>query len=559
MNRALLAFFIVIAAILLLSFYSLFMGQKRMRRGTLEEVLEKWGKKGDYRFNQALKNSIASYSMSDKNPVVDNITWHDLDMDRLYRNLNTTRSSCGDCILYDRLRNPSFSKDELEKINQLAEFFTKNKESRTKLQLILSEIGRDEEKSIYEQLCGARNASFIGGKGYIILAFLTLADIVFFFFVPLIATILIFPLVGVNIYLSLRMKENTEDPIDAFQAVLRMLKAVDKLEKAGIGEISDYTEDLKKQREELKDFRHGAFLVTGRNRYAEGPGEAILQYIKLFFHVDLMKFDQMLKALQGHEEAAFSMMKNFGFLDMALCVASYRKSLPVWCRPELTESLEASLEIEKMTHPLINNPVPNSVALKGGNLITGSNASGKSTFLRNVALCVLMAQGLDTVPAASYKGNFLRVMTSMALTDNLENGESYYVVEIRSLKRILEATKEETPILTIVDEVLRGTNTIERIASSSQILKQLVRPNVISLAATHDIELTYLLEGFYSNYHFEEAVGLDDVVFDYKLKEGRSKTRNAIRLLESFHYDKDIVSAAAASAAHFEETGEWKL
>ena len=104
--------------------------------------------------------------------------------------------------------------------------------------------------------------------------------------------------------------------------------------------------------------------------------------------------------------------------------------------------------------------------------------------------------------ATECKMSYFRVMTSMALRDDLESKESYYIVEIKSLKRILDSAKEETPLLCIVDEVLRGTNTIERIAASSEILASLCLPHVLSFAATHDIELTYMLEEYYTNYHF---------------------------------------------------------
>ena len=192
--------------------------------------------------------------------------------------------------------------------------------------------------------------------------------------------------------------------------------------------------------------------------------------------------------------------------------------------------------------------------------MTGSNASGKSTFLKNTAICAVLAQSIDTVPAAAYRANFLRVFTSMALTDNLSKGESYFIVEIKSLKRILDAASgENSPVLGIIDEVLRGTNTIERIAASSQILKTLIKGNVLAFAATHDIELSYILEKLYTNWHFEEEVSDNDVVFNYQLKSGRAVSRNAIKLLGIAGYSPAIVEQAKEEAERFEKTGEWSL
>lgn len=92
-------------------------------------------------------------------------------------------------------------------------------------------------------------------------------------------------------------------------------------------------------------------------------------------------------------------------------------------------------------------------------------------------------------------------MTSMALRDDLSGGESYFIVEIRSLKRILDESRKQEPLLCIIDEVLRGTNTIERIAASSRILSALNRDWILPFAATHDIELSYILDRQYRNYH----------------------------------------------------------
>ena len=112
-----------------------------------------------------------------------------------------------------------------------------------------------------------------------------------------------------------------------------------------------------------------------------------------------------------------------------------------------------------------------------------------------------------------------------------------------------------------MDEVLRGTNTIERISASSQILRRLSDTNAIVFAATHDIELSYILEKYYKNYHFTEQITEgSDVRFDYMLREGRATSRNAIALLEvSRIRQRTSPGAAREQAVRFEETGEWKL
>ena len=111
-------------------------------------------------------------------------------------------------------------------------------------------------------------------------------------------------------------------------------------------------------------------------------------------------------------------------------------------------------------HPLLTHPVKNSIR-KTEVCAAGSNASGKSTFLKMVAVNAVLAQTIHTCTAESYHAPVFRIFSSMALRDSIQNGESYYIVEIRSLKRILDAAQTETaPVLSFVDEVLQGTNTV---------------------------------------------------------------------------------------------------
>ena len=190
-------------------------------------------------------------------------------------------------------------------------------------------------------------------------------------------------------------------------------------------------------------------------------------------------------------------------------------------------------------------------------LLTGSNASGKSTFLKTVAINVILSRTIFIATARNFEISPFRVYSSMSLRDDLKNNESYYIVEIKALKRIIDAAGEEKPMICFVDEVLRGTNTIERIAASSEILKSLCKDNVICFAATHDIELTHILEMYYSNYHFEENVLDDDIKFNYILNKGRATTRNAIKLLKIIGYDDSIINAAKELADNFMNTGSW--
>ena len=215
------------------------------------------------------------------------------------------------------------------------------------------------------------------------------------------------------------------------------------------------------------------------------------------------------------------------------------------------------MRVSGMTHPLLKNAVPNELDTVSPLLITGSNASGKSTYLKTAALCAVMAQAICTVTADDYHASAFRIYSSMALSDNLLAGESYYIVETKSLKRIIEKIDGPVPLLCTIDEVLRGTNTVERIAASSKILEVIADRGALCLAATHDIELCDLLSKKYDMYHFEEQVGLSEMLFDYKIRTGKAVSRNAINLLKLMGFDDEIVSGAHDRANAYVQKGTW--
>ena len=557
---------IVLAAAMMIS-----QENRRQRKNLIKKISRSWGRMPDTVMSAEEFGSIPHYFQSELfDPDaywVDDITWNDCDMDRIFKALAATMTSPGDSVLYAWLRKPSFDQQELNDRDQLIGFLGSDEETRKKLLYVLAETGRMKGMSSYDGLAALRDAQKIGSAKFIVPGIFMLAGIILLFVNPLIGLGIILPTMAVNIILYLRSRETTKTQIRAFSCILKMIRCAEKICAMKVPEFGAVCAELEDAVRKLATFKKGAFLVTSSLTKGTGLSDMLLEYMKLFFHADLIKFDQMLDAVSGNEDACLALLRGIGTLDAACAAASFREYLPVSCRPEFTENddpesgREVVIEAEGMVHPLLPDAVPNSFAASGGNLITGSNASGKSTFLKSTAIAQILAQSIMTVPAESWRSPFLRVYSSMALTDDLVKGESYFIVEIRSLKRIMDAAADGSgiPVLGIVDEVLRGTNTIERISASSQILNKIAGDQRIIFAATHDIELTYILDGIYRNLHFEEEVRGKDVVFNYKLMPGRAHSRNAITLLSVAGYDEDVVTGARAQAERFEETGEWSL
>jgi DNA mismatch repair ATPase MutS len=184
-------------------------------------------------------------------------------------------------------------------------------------------------------------------------------------------------------------------------------------------------------------------------------------------------------------------------------------------------------------------------------LITGSNMSGKSTFLRTIGVNVVLAQTVHTTLARRYEAPFYQVRSCIGRADDLIAGKSYYLVEVESVLALVRAAERSEPHLFIFDELFRGTNAVERIAAAEAVLDTLVtpgRPHVV-LTATHDGELVDLLSDKYVVFHLSDEVGPEGLVFDYRLTAGPATSRNAITLLQLNGAPESLVSRALARAA----------
>lgn len=197
----------------------------------------------------------------------------------------------------------------------------------------------------------------------------------------------------------------------------------------------------------------------------------------------------------------------------------------IYCIP--SDSNE--IEFNDLYHPLIKNPVSNSLLFNKGIILTGSNMSGKTTFLRTIGIAQILYNANGLIPANSFSTNHLDIYTSLRANDMLEEGISTFYAEILRMKKINEAIKKG-PCLVLIDEIFKGTNLNERLEASFKIIEKLNDNNILFIISTHDLEITEA-KGII-NYHFNEYYKDDKIYFDYIIKEGKSNTSNALYLLK---------------------------
>ncbi|MDF2673234.1 MAG: mismatch repair protein MutS-like protein, partial [Clostridiales bacterium] len=317
-----------------------------------------------------------------------------------------------------------------------------------------------------------------------------------------------------------------------------IIKASGILGDIKVQEIDEYTSALSRTAKACKQ----VFEKTSVS-FEKGVSEveAITEYINIFFMIEEMKFFGSIDDIRLHRKDLQEMYLLLGELDALISIASYREGLESYAIPKL-HMKGAELKGKDMAHPLLKDPVKNSIHInKEGIVVTGSNMSGKSTFLRTLGINALYAQTICTCTSDEYEGSYFKILTSISPGDNLIGGKSYYLAEAEALLRIINASGDSIPCLCIIDEIFRGTNPIERAGASVEILDYLVNNNAIVIVATHDLEITELVKGAYKYFYFSEDISQEGIKFDFVIKEGVSKNRNAVKLMKYLGYPDEIV------------------
>lgn len=551
-----------LAVCVLLFVQSVISDRRRLER-LQRRIREQWGKipKREYSLEEFEKISHYYERRKGTRFSIDDITWNDMGMDDIFLLLNTADSAIGEEYLYWALRTPEFDERVLKERSELADFFRSNEKIREQHKICFGRMGRRRRVAL---------ADYIGRLSEIpsfpllphssALAFLV-AGFGLFWVKPAYGIGVLAGAIVVNMITYFKYKGDMAVYFSCMSQVADLVEYGGKLADIPGGEpvLTPYQEALRRDCERLKQIRRHAWILVDKSDVGGDLIKVALDYLCMVTHLDLLLFRGMAETIRNQEETLGQLMETMGKLELALCIGSFRELAEEYCIPVFHTHPQKTLACEAIYHPLVENAVANSIKTDRPVLITGSNASGKSTFLKTVGVNAILAQSIYTVTASYYEADYFRVYSSMALSDSLETKESYYMVEIKSLKRILDAISEKFPVLCFVDEVLRGTNTVERISASSKILESMAGRQVLCFAATHDIELASLLENLYANYHFEEQVEEGDVSFSYRLEPGRAKSRNAIRLLGIMGYEEAIIKAAEEMAERFMKSGEWRL
>ncbi|WP_028377181.1 MutS-related protein [Leeuwenhoekiella sp. MAR_2009_132] len=519
--------------------------KKKSLRKIKNDLINNWGKhkiKDEFHFGSIEKYFQNNNQKEKAFHIISDRCASDLDINETFKIIDRTSSKIGQQFLYYKLRTIE-NQDKLMKFNILVLLFEKNQNLRLKSQLELSKLNSNDSYN-FEDLVTSKPVK----KPKILWLIYTLTGLSTSFillgiFFPIFFIFLI-PILALNMAFHYKNKWNVSNYLDGVSQLSKALNVSKKI--ASFQEVKHHFPNTSFIKEIEKIKLKTAFISFEKNIDNEFASVVwlISEFIKVIFNLEYLIFYSFIDSITTKREELKKMFHFIGEIDSAISNASLKASDYNLCSPKFTEDKE--IKVKEISHPLIKNCVVNDLSLTNKSLLlTGSNMSGKTTFIRSISINSILAQTLNICFAKEYIAPFLKIYSSIRITDDLLENTSYYLEEVLTIKKLIDVSKGKVPHLFVLDEIFKGTNTIERISGSKAILSYLNKGKNIVLVSTHDIELTDILskENF-ELFHFSEQVENNKLNFDYKLKEGELKTRNAIKILELYNYPSEVIKDA---------------
>lgn len=548
MNSIFLAYILVIFFFIwFFTFLSYFI-MKRKQQKLLQNLRDNWGVPYKAQRNY---NLIENFTVLNNTPVFHTLnkqTIADIDLHELFEYTDRTNSKPGQQYLYHKLLTPTDNIAELERFNEQVNFFSQNKQIREEVQLLFSPLNHHDAYYITNLLDSNLLQQPKWSVLYTVDSVLVISMLILSIWFPVLLLWLIAPF-AINIFLYFRNKNSTAGFNRSFPQLNSMINVCKLLLKK---DLPFEHESIQKSTARLKGFqRKFKLLGYGEKSQKDEIAQTFLFFLELtkaFFLTEIHIFFNCLKQLKNKQEDIRCLFTYIGSVDAAISTASLREKTSGYCTPVFSTD-KKELCAKNVYHPLVEDCVKNSIEINGKSiLITGSNMSGKSTFIRTIAINSVLAQTIYTCFADAFTTPVLKLSSSIRITDNLMDAKSYYFEEVNVIGELLKEAITPFQHLYILDEIFKGTNTIERVAAAKAVLSYLNKNNNIVFVSTHDIELAELLVNEFDLYHFVEDIKSDQLVFDHKLKTGPLKTRNAIKLLALSGYPAEIIAEAGTIA-----------
>jgi len=274
---------------------------------------------------------------------------------------------------------------------------------------------------------------------------------------------------------------------------------------------------------------YSTFFKQGFGGPASGDIISLLiDYFRIFFAFELYSYKKVEKSILKNQNTIRSIYLYIGYLD---CIINslYIMEENDCCYSEIKDDVK--IDFENLRQPLVQNSLGQTKCIEKNLIVTGLNMSGKTTFMKSVGINQILATSFGFSFAGSFTTSVMDVLSSICINDSLLNGKSRYYAEAERLIKIKNILKDHN-CLCLIDEILSGTNSEERIEGSTKILSDFAAYNSILIAATHDTQIAQNLTGLYQPVYFDGEIENDRIIFDYKIKDGVVSKKNGLLILK---------------------------
>lgn len=490
-------------------------------------------------------------------PLDDDIC-RDVDVDGLFGYADRCLTPIGELMLYDRFRQMKRSRRLAEDESDIS-LMIRDEQFRSKIEAALCAVNDRKGISVSSLL----NMSVRVGAWHKfswllpLLEFVALALIIAF--LPPAAAIY-FSIAALILNASLHYVNKSYVEI-----YIRPLIQLSRIRQAAVGlsEI-DRHNDLRDVRNSVKNLTKlsAKLNVFSLNGILESDLMSIfyllVELVKIVFCVEPIMTYFILRNMEDVNRDSRTLFEYAGGWDALYSIASFRSWMDScgykWSAPTFV-SQQKILKAEDIYHPLIKDCVPNSIQIDKSVIITGSNMSGKSSLLRTLAVNIVSSYAMNMSFSTGLSLSECRLHSVLTVSDSLDEGKSYYMSEVMRIKAIIDrcaAPSDSHTDFVFIDEIFKGTNTVERISIADAVIRYLSSlGNTVAVVSTHDIELAQEFEGSLDTYHFSETVDSEQIRFSYTLLPGVVYTRNAISLLRLCGYPASILRKAEENATGF--------
>lgn len=479
---------------------------------------------------------------------IDDQTASDLDLDNVFKEINICMSTSGEQLLYYILRTPKTSKKDLEKRNVIFNKLSEDPDLRANLQFELTGLGILRRGNILSLINTKNKTCKLSLSIYIVLCILMILATIYSFFLGASGFMLFGMAALISQSINLKLSTEYKEELDATEYLRKLLQTgakISSIKDTNCTELNEILHKIKESYTPLKKLKLYTLFL------APLDWGLLIEFINNIFFTNLISYQLILNKIKLNREDLINLYYYIGQLDAFISIASYRERIGYFCEPKFVDK-NKYLKLENAIHPLVIDGVANSIELDSmGVIITGSNMSGKSTFMRTMGLNILLAQSIYTPLCEGYEASIFNIMSSLSISDDVTQGKSYYLGECNAILRILNESNRHITTFCIIDEIFKGTNPIERIAASREILKYLSNNNTITAVATHDLEIAETInDKFIHKYFCENVDEKNGLSFDYEIKDGICHTGNALKLLKHLNYPEIIIKNAVKSISN---------